>query len=63
MNPDNFLDDESGPVKKNALGLHEVGATLLDGCRPIAKQMKPYIEASQIFMPVPSEHDHQVLSV
>lgn len=62
MNPDNFLDDKSGPIKRNALGLHEVGATLLDGSRSIEKQMKPYLEASQIFMPVPSEHDHQVLS-
>ncbi|OLR91828.1 hypothetical protein [Actinokineospora bangkokensis] len=50
-----------GANHKDALGLHDLSASLLDGSKPtVLEQLKHYGDAIVVFMPVPSETDAQV---
>ncbi|EWC60889.1 hypothetical protein UO65_3819 [Actinokineospora spheciospongiae] len=63
MDPANFNDPGTGANHKDALGLHDLSASLLDGSKPtVFDQLKGYADAVVVFMPVPSETDAQVFN-
>ncbi|WP_156756124.1 hypothetical protein [Actinokineospora pegani] len=63
MDPANFNDPKTGANHKDALGLHDLSASLLDGSKPtVFEQLKHYGDAVVVFMPVPSETNAQVFN-
>jgi hypothetical protein len=62
LNPSNFArQSPSDQSLKNALGLHDLSARVLDKRLPIGKQGFNFTKTSHaIFMPVPAEADHVV---
>ncbi|MFI9011424.1 hypothetical protein ACIGNX_29715 [Actinosynnema sp. NPDC053489] len=65
MQPANFHDPATGANRKNELGLHDLSASLLDGSRTpmsVHTQLKPYEDATVVFMPVPTERDAQIFN-
>ncbi|XVS61003.1 hypothetical protein ACQPYE_22120 [Actinosynnema sp. CA-299493] len=65
INPAHFNQPETGRNRKNELGLHDLSASLLHGTRDplsIYAQLKPYANATVVFMPAPTERDAQVFN-
>jgi hypothetical protein len=58
MDKGNFADEAT----RNAQGVHDLSASILDGSKEIFKQLKFYTDSVALFMPLPEEKDLRILS-
>ena len=57
FNPTNFFNPVNAQRLKNALGLHDLSASLMSHKKPIRQQLKHYEDTIALFVPVPLEED------
>ncbi|ROP34967.1 hypothetical protein [Saccharothrix texasensis] len=65
LDPRHFDDPGTGRNRKGELGLHDLSGSLLHGTRvplSIYAQLKPYANATVVFMPAPTERDAQIFN-